>query len=236
MKNKAPKTSKEVLLTLLRKKQNEEGFGYITTKSTSYKILRWLFFAAVVYCTLINLFYILGKSGEMAANLAYMGNPEPHQELEISRLYTTLNIMVVSAVGVFLSEVALWFKLPLLQIIFSFSSSIVIIARLSSEINDPTGNVLVTNHIIPLAIMCVLAAVSGGLHLRQLKKDKECCEDINTIIYEKFGVVAKDVSPDEWDNILKAYKPEKIERQKRLKKEEKKNKQKESISDNNFNN
>ena len=49
-------------------------------------------------------------------------------------------------------------------------------------------------------------------------------------------MVAKDVSPDEWDNILKAYKPEKIERQKRLKKEEKKNKHKESISDNNFNN
>lgn len=227
MKTKTPKTSKEVLLTLLRKKQNKEGFSYITTKSTSYRIVRWLFFAAVIYCTLINLFYILGKSGEMAANLANMGTPQPHQELEIARLYTTLNIMVVSAIGIVLSEVFVWFKLPLLQFVFSLSSSIVIIARLSSEISDPTGNTLATNHIIPLVILCFFGAISAFLHLRQLYKDKQGCEEISAIIYKKFGVVAKDISPDEWDNILAEYNPQKPKSKKRsvkakIKKEKKK--------------
>lgn len=228
MKNKTPRTSKKVLLTLLRKKQRAEGFNYITTQNTSYKILRWLFFAAVVYCTLINLFYIIGKSSEMAANLAYMGTPQPHQELEITRLYATLNIMIVSSFVLFLSEVSLWFKLPLLQIFFSIASSVAIIARLSSETKDPTGYVLIANHIIPLAILCIFAAVSGGLHLYQLKKDKEGCEAIGTIIYQKYGVVAKDVSPEEWDNILAEYKPEKIERKKRNKKAKKNKKETET--------
>ena len=133
MKNKAPKTSKEVLLTLLREKQKKEGLSYITTKSTSYRIIRWLFFAAVVYCTLINLFYIIGKSGEMAANIANMGTPQPHQELEIARLYTTLNFMVVSATGIVLSEIFVWLKLPVLQFVFSIAASITIIPRPAQE-------------------------------------------------------------------------------------------------------
>lgn len=207
MKNKAPKTSKEVLLTLLRKKQSKNGVPYITTKSTSYRIVRWLFFAAVVYCTLINLFYILGKSGEMAANLANMGTPQPHQELEIARLRTTLSIMVIATVGIVLSEVFVWFKLPVLQFVFSIASSITIIARLSSEINDPTSNTLAANHIIPLVILCFFAIVSGTLHLRQLYKDKKGCNEISEIIYKKYGAVAKDISPDEWDNVLAEYNP-----------------------------
>lgn len=215
MKNKTPKTSKEVLITLLRKKQAKEGLNYITTKSTSYRIVRWLFFAVVIYCTLINLFYILGKAGEMSANLANMGTPQPHQELEITRLYITLNIMVVAAVGIVLSEIFVWLKLPILQIVFSVVSGITIIARLSSEINDPTSNTLAANHIIPLAILCVLGAVSGGLHIRQLYKDKKGCDKISEIIYNKFGVVAKDISPDEWDNVLAEYNPEKSASKKR---------------------
>ena len=202
MKNKAPKTSKEVLLTLLRKKQSKNGVPYITTKSTSYRIFRWLFFAAVIYCTLINLFYILGKSGEMAANLANMGTPEEHQKNEIARLYTTLNIMVISTVGIALSEIFVWFKLPTLQVVFSVASSITIIARLSYEINDPTSNTLAANHIIPLAILCFLGIVSSVLHLNQLYKDKKGCEEISEIIYNKYGVVAKELSPDEWENVL----------------------------------
>lgn len=233
MKNKAPKTSKEVLLTLLRKKQANEGFGYITTKSTSYRIVRWIFFAAVIYCTLINLFYILGKSGEMAANLANMGTPQPHQELEIARLYTTLNIMFVAAVGIVLSEIFVWFKLPLLQAVFSIAASVTIIVRLSSEIKDPTSSTLAANHIIPLVIFCVFACVSAGLHLHQLYKDKKGCDEISAIIYNKFGVVAKELSPDEWDNVLAEYKPEKKASKKRSKKEKVKEKKAENTEENN---
>lgn len=209
MKNKVPKTSKDVLLTLLRKKQAEEGLRYITTKSTSYRIIRWLFFAAVVYCTLINLFYIIGKSGEMAANLANMGAPQPHQELEIARLYTTLNIMVVATIGIVLSEIFVWLKMPVLQIVFSVASSITIIARLYSEIKDPTGSTLAANHIIPLVILCVFGAISSTLHIHQLYRDKQGCNEISAIIYQKYGMIAKDISPDEWNNILLEYKPEK---------------------------
>lgn len=237
MKNKAPKTSKEVLLTLLRTKQEKEGLSYITTKSTSYRIIRWLFFAAVVYCTLINLFYIIGKSGEMAANLAYMGTPQPHQELEIARLYTTLNIMFVAAVGIVLSEIFVWLKLPLLQFIFSIAASITIIARLSSEISDPTSSTLAANHVIPLAVLCVLGTASAALHLHQLYKDKQGCDAISAIIYQKYGMVAKDISPDEWNSILEEYKPEKPASKKRsvrarLKKEQAENANKNIDSDN----
>lgn len=237
MKNKAPKTSKEVLLTLLREKQKKEGLSYITTKSTSYRIIRWLFFAAVVYCTLINLFYIIGKSGEMAANIANMGTPQPHQELEIARLYTTLNIMVVSATGIVLSEIFVWLKLPVLQFVFSIAASITIIARLSSEINDPTSSTLAANHIIPLVILCVLGTVSAALHLYQLYKDKQGCDAISAIIYQKYGMVAKDISPDEWNSILAEYKPEKSASKKRsvkarLKKEQSENEKNNIDSDN----
>lgn len=207
MKNKAPTTTKEILLFLLRKKQQKCGVSYITTKSTSYRIMRWLFFAAVLYCTFINLSYIIGKSGEMAANIANMGTPEAHQEIEIARLYTTLNVMVVAAFGIVLSEVAVWFKLPILQFVFSIASSVTIIVRLSSEINDRTSNTLASNHIIPLVFLCFCSAVSAGLLLHQLYRDKKGCEEIGEIIYKKYNAIAKDISPDEWDNVLAEYNP-----------------------------
>jgi len=235
MKNKTPKTSNEVLITLLRKKQSKNGIPYITTKSTSYRIVRWLFFAAVIYCTIINIIFILSKSGNMAANIANMGDIMPHQQLEIDRMYATLNIMVVASIGVVLSEVFVWLKLPLLQLVFAFASRTTIVLRLSSEISDTASNTLAKNHIIPLSIMCFLALISSVLHMRQLIKDKKGCEEINEIIYLKYNVVAKDISPDEWENILAEYKPEESKSKKRSvkarqKKEEEKLK-KEALSE-----
>ncbi|MBQ4131044.1 MAG: hypothetical protein IJD71_01750 [Clostridia bacterium] len=207
MKNKSSKTSKEVLLNLLREKQKRIGFSYITTKHISYKIFRWLFFASLVYCTLINLFYILGKSGEMAANIAFMGDPEPHQEIEIARITTTIYIMIASAVALALSEVFVWLKLPVLQFTFSLIPSIVIVARLSGEIEDPTSYTLSTNHIVPLFITCFLSAVSAYLLFNQLRKDKKACNEINTIIYNTYRVSPDELPESEWDNVINAYEP-----------------------------
>ena len=233
MKTKTPNTSNDVLLTLLRKKQSKNGISYITTQSTSYRIFRWLFFAAVIYCTIINIIFILSKSGNMAANIANMGDIMPHQQLEIDRMYATINIMVVAAAGIVLSEIFVWLKLPLLQLIFSLASSVTIVWRLSGEIFDKTSYTLSKNHIIPLAILCVLAAVTSIMHMNQLYRDKKGCNEISEIIYKKFGAVAKDISPDEWENVLAAYNPEQSASKKRsvkarLKKEELKNQAEES--------
>lgn len=218
MKNSAPKNSKEVLLTLLRKKQKDLGLGYITTKSTSYKIVRILFILALIYCLCINLLYILGKSGEMAANLANMGTPEPHQEIEISRLYTTIYIMIGATVGLVLAEIFVWFKLPIFQFILNVASSATIIARLSSEINDPTSYTLETNHIIPLALLCILGAISGGLLFNQLYRDKKGCNELDKIIYTNYKVLPIDLPQSEWDNVLEAYNPPPKVKQKKEKK------------------
>lgn len=204
-KNKT-RSSKTVLLELLREKQRREGAEYITTKSTPYKIFRFAFLAMIIICIFINLFYILGKSGEMAANLANMDKIEPHQQIEIDRLYTTIGIMIASTVGLLLSEVSVWFKLPILQLIFCLGSGITIILRLSSEINDTTSNVLVNHHIIPLGILCICCIVSAGLHIRQLYKDKKGCNALSELIYKKYSKTATDISPQEWETIISEYK------------------------------
>ena len=205
MKNKNPKTSKEVLLTLLRRHQAKGIPPYITTKSLSYKICRWIFFALVIICTAINLFYIIGKSGEMAANIANMGEVQPHQETEIARIYTSLNIMVVASFGIVLSEIFVWIKLPLLQLISCLASSIAIVWRLCFETNNSTSYTLVRNHIIPLSILCVFCAVSAIFYIRQLYKDKQGCLKISTFIYNEYGTVANEIPPEQWDDVLMVY-------------------------------
>jgi hypothetical protein len=214
MKNKKPKTSKEVLLTLVRKHQSKGIAPYITTKSTSYKIFRWTFFALVIICTVINLFYIISKSGNMAANIANMGEIQPHQELEIARLYTSLNIMVVASFGIVLSEIFIWFKLPLLQLISCIASSLTICLRIAVETTDTTSNALARNHIIPLAILCFFCIVSSALYLNQLKKDKKECDKLGTFIYNEYGIVAKDIPEDEWDEVLAVYNQKKDNKKK----------------------
>lgn len=206
MEKSKTRSSKTVLLELLREKQRREGAEYITTKSTPYKIFRFAFLAMIIICIFINLFYILGKSGEMAANLANMDKIEPHQQIEIDRLYTTIGIMIASTVGLLLSEVSVWFKLPILQLIFCLGSGITIILRLSSEINDTTSNVLVNHHIIPLGILCIFCIVSAGLHIRQLYKDKKGCNALSELIYKKYSKTATDISPQEWETIISEYK------------------------------
>ena len=205
MKNKNPKSSKEVLLTMLRKHQAKGIPPYITTKSTSYRIFRWTFFALVIICTAINLFYILGKSGEMAANIANMGEIQPHQEIEIARLYTSLNIMVVASFGIVLSEIFVWCKLPFLQLISCLASSVTIVFRLYFETNEVASNALVRNHIIPLSILCFFCVVSAVLYIRQLHKDKQACLKISNFIYKEYGTVANNIPPDQWDEVLKVY-------------------------------
>jgi hypothetical protein len=218
MKNATPKNSKEVLLTLLRKKQKELGLGYITTENISYKIVRTLFILVLIYCLCINLLYILGKSGEMAANIANMGTPEPHQEIEIARLYTTIHIMIGATVGLALAEVFVWFKLPILQFVFNVASSVTIITRLSSEINDRTSYTLEANHIIPLSLLCILGAISGGLLFNQLYKDKKGCNELDKIIYTSYKVLPIDLPQSEWDNVLEAYNPPQKVKKKKAKK------------------
>ena len=230
-KNKT-KSSKTLLLELLREKQKREGLGYITTKSTPYKIFRYAFLAMVIICIFINLFYILGKSGEMAANLANMDKIEPHQQIEIDRLYTTIGIMIASTVGLLLSEIFIWFKLPILQLIFCFGSSITIILRLSLEIKDTTSNVLVNHHILPLVILCVCCAVSAGFHIRQLYKDKKGCNALSELIYKKYSKTATDISPEQWENIISEYKYEGSKSKKRSVKDRLKKQKQKEISEN----
>lgn len=224
-KNKMPKTTKEILLMLLRKKQSKGFMPYLTTKDTSYKIFRWSFFVCVIICTFINLFYILGTLGKIDAMVTYkntMGTEiEPHQKLEIEYMYTSVNIMVVSTFGIILSEIFVWLKRPLLQMLSCIASSITIIVRMNQEIirfakdTDPNSNTLTNNQIIPLVILCLCCIVSASIHLRQLYKDKKGCEEISEIIYKKYGAIAKDISPDEWDDILAEYDPEKTSSKKR---------------------
>ena len=247
MKNKKPKTTKEILLTLLRKKQSKGIMPYLTTKDTPYKVFRWLFFVALVICIGINLIYILGTLGRISATLAYKSSPtgteiQAHQQIEISYMYTSVNIMVVATLGLFLSEVFVWFKLPLLQLISCVASSITIISRMSAELayfsksDDLTSNTLTQNQKIPLAFLCFFCLVSSIIHLRQLYKDKKGCEAISEIIYKNSGALAKDISPDEWDNILEEFDPQKTNSKKRsvkdrLKKQNKKQ-EKENVSKN----
>ena len=233
MKNKKPKSSKAVLLTLLRKKQSKGIMPYITTKSTSYRIFRWSFFVLVIVCTLINLFYILGKSGELNANIANMGEVQVHQSPEISHIKSTINIMTYATIGIVLSEIFIWFRLPLLQLISCLASSLTIIIRMSSEIKDPTSNTLAENHIIPLSVLCFFCIVSSGLYLHQLYKDKKGCNEISEIIYKKYGAIAKDISPDEWDNIIAEYDPYKSTSKKRSVKERIKKQNKKALEANN---
>lgn len=223
------KSSKTVLLELLRENQKREGAEYITTKSTPYKIFRFAFLAMIIICIFINLFYILGKSGEMAANIANMDKIEPHQQIEIDRLYTTIGIMIASTVGLLLSEVFIWFKLPILQLIFCLGSSITIIIRLASEINDTTSNVLVNHHIIPLGILCICCIVSASLHIHQLYKDKKGCNALSELIYKKYSKTATDISPEEWETIISEYKYEDSKSKKRSVKARMKKAEKEKI-------
>lgn len=228
MKDKKPKSTKAILLALLRKKQSKGLPPYITTKSTSYRIFRWSFFVLVLVCTFINLFYILGKSGTLNANLANMGEAQLHQTPEIAHIQASITIMTIATIGIVLSEVFIWFKLPLLQLISCFASSITIVLRMSTEIYDPTSNTLFENHVIPLAALCFCCLITSVLHLRQLYKDKQGCNEISEIIYKKYGAIAKDISPEEWDKVLEEYDPTKSNSKKRSVKDRIKKQKKEN--------
>ena len=200
-------TANDILLMHLRKKQSKDGGMYTTTKDTLYKIFRWSFFVVLLACTAINLMYILGALGQMQAHLANMGNIEPHQQNEIDALKSSIALVSVSAVCLFLSEVWIWFKKPLLQLIFCLGSSISIILTLSSQIFDKTENTLANNHIIPLAILCFCCIVSSMLYFRQLLKDKKGTDELAELIYKKYTLTATDINEEQWQTILEEYKP-----------------------------
>ena len=209
-KTKKKLTSKQLLLNHLREKQRKDGGMYITTQSTSYRIFRWAFFAMVLLCTFFNLSYIIGVSGTLNAHLSHMGDIQPHQQLEIDRLKTTLMSLGCASFGIVLSEISIWFKKPFLQFLFCFASTATIILRLvlAEEIYDPTSNTLLNNHILPLAALCFCCLVSSFLYLRQLYKDKKGCKDLSEIIYKKYKLAnATDISDEQWEDILKEYDP-----------------------------
>lgn len=200
-------TANELLLLHLRKKQSKDGGMYTTTKDTLYRIFRWSFFVMLIGCTVINLLYIFGAVGTMQAHLANMGNVEAHQKIEIENLKNSITLVSVFAGCLFLSEVWVWFKKPLLQLLFCFASSTAIILTLSGQIADKTENTLANNHIIPLAILCFCCLVSSLLHFRQLYKDKKGTTKLAELIYKKYSLNATDINEEQWQTILEEYKP-----------------------------
>lgn len=215
-------TANDILLMHLRKKQSKDGGMYTTTKDTLYKIFRWSFFVMLLACTVINLMYILGAFGKMQAHLANMGNAQPHQQIEIENLKSAITAVSISSFCLFLSEVWIWFKKPLLQLIFCLGSSLAIILTLSSEIYDKTANTLANNHIIPLAVLCFCCIVSSLLYFRQLYKDKKGTDALATLIYKKYALTATDINEEQWQTILEEYKPWESKSKKRSVKHRKK--------------
>lgn len=205
----------QILLKYIRQKQLKEG-GYLTTDTTTYKIFRWCFFVALIVCLALNLFYVLGVSRQLLAHLANMGEIAPHQEIEIQRLKVSLTVVGVSVFFLFLSEVSLWFKLPVLQFVFCFGASSAIIARISAnEIYDKTSSTLMGNHIIPLTILCFFCLVSSFIYINQLRKDKIEIKKLSEYIYRKYSSDGTDIDSKQWETILKEYNPYKSESKKR---------------------
>ena len=206
-KNYKNLNANNILLMHLRKKQSKDGGMYTTTKDTLYRIFRWAFFVMLIACTVINLMYIFGAVGQMQAHLANMGNIEPHQKIEIENLKSSITLVSISAFCLFLSEVWIWFKKPLLQLVFCLGSSVAIILTLSGQIFDKTENTLANNHIIPLAILSFCCVVSSLLHFRQLYKDKKGTTELAELIYKKYSLTATDINEEQWQTILEEYKP-----------------------------
>lgn len=203
--------SDKILLNLLRQKQKKDGISYITTKSISYKIVRFSFLAVMIICLAINIIYLLGVSGQLNANLQFAEELMDFQKEEIAEIRASIKIVGFLTVALFLGEVAIWFKQPILQILFTVIPGIAMIfhfeSRLSDTINDGDSAAFTYRHLIPLIILCLLCLISAGLHLRQKIKDKRGCREISEMIYEKYQVLAKDITEEQWETVLEEYQP-----------------------------
>ncbi len=204
-----PQKTKHVLKTLLEQKRYKEGTICITEKSISYRIFKWLTSISLIICLAICLLIIMGNEGKMSANLSFGGEVQLHQQPQFEMIRNSTIIVSCMLGLMIISHVFLIFKNPILQLVFAFAPSIVLLFHYPTimQANWDNGGAesYVSKNVIPLAIYMFCSLVSAVLTMIVNHNNKKGYAEISETIYKKYSITADCITKEQWEEILSEY-------------------------------
>ena len=209
--NMSEKENAKKLIKLLRQKQAKLGVSYLTTESYIYKTFRLLFYIAFGVLFIINMLYLLSVYVDLNVVLTNAGELDARQITEVSAIKNTLSTVLIMTVIMVLSAVFMILKSPLLQLIFSFVSSLGLIfafaTGLSQQLEGGNYDVFIFRHVLPLLLFVIFSIITAIIHIRQNILDKKGCNEIADSIYRKYSNTAQNINEEQWALILAEYQP-----------------------------
>lgn len=204
-----PTKTDEVLLKMLRQKQEKLGIYYLKTDGGLYKCLAVIFYIAFAVCTLINILFVLSNSLALSANLSYIESPSNLQATEISAIKNSLYSVCAFSILLIPSSIFLKKKKSVLQLIFSLLPGAALLATfyssMSDNINAGTYAPFLLKHLLPIGILFICSIITAVIELRQRYFDKKGTEEIASNIYQRHSALADNITEEQWQDILREY-------------------------------
>lgn len=219
-----PTKTDEVLLKMLREKQERLGIYYLKTDGGLYKSLAVIFYIALAICTLMNILFVLSNSLNLAAHLSNLDSPSNLQSTEISAIKNSL--YTVSAFGILLIPSFIFQKKQksILHLIFTLLPCAVLLVTFYQSMSDNIATGVyapfIFKHLLPILLLVFCCIINSVIELRQRYLDKKGTEEIACSIYAKYSSLADNITEEQWLEILKEYqRPVKDKKRKKKEKE-----------------
>lgn len=200
-----------MLYKMLRERQARQNIVYMTTDHTVYKFCKVMFRLLLILCTALNLIFLLGQWGGLQANLSYAEALSDLQQEEVAAIKSGIYSVGALSVLLLLSEVFLDLKKPLMHMVSTLLSGILLLvtyaSRLSDALSSGSYSSFIWKHAVPLGLLMLFSLLVGGIHLRQKLKDKKGMDEISEEIYKRYSVLAEAISPEQWETLLAEYHP-----------------------------
>lgn len=211
--------SDQKLMQMLRQKQEKLNIHYLKTDSTVYRVCRVLFYIQSAICTLINLAYLLGVSGRLNANLSAAEGLSDYQSGQAADIKSSLYSVGIMGALLLIGAVFMAIRKPIAQLIFTLFPGGILLwvysSRLSEAISGGSFGSFVWKHLLPIGLLILFSLITGIIHIRQRLLDRRGCLEISERIYRQYAVMADHITPEQWEEILREYKPEESRSKKR---------------------
>jgi heme exporter protein D len=209
------KTESElILLSMLRQKQYNMDIYYLTTDCLLYKALKVLFYILFVLCTGINILCSVSWSAQLGADLSVLQGATSVQSQVAAEIRGSITTVVIFGALLFVGALFTKYHKSIPAVCFSVVPSAILLYtfynRLSEAISTGHYAFFVWVHAVPLGLLMLCSIVMGAIEISQNILDKKGMEEVATEIYEKYSVLAEDISDAQWNELLNSYKkPEK---------------------------
>lgn len=196
----------QILISYLRKKQQEQGIKYLTTDDRPYKVLRFFLTVLFCLCIAINILYLLSNYSLLKTNMSFLSNPNSLQKTQIAAIRGSLLTVGLMTVALLACFILLLCKKYLLHITGTAFCCFVLIWHFALRLSDHGSTLtLLVRHAVPLIVLFALSAAVGIIALRQQKKDKDGCNEIAGQIYNKYSLLAENLNEEQWNEALRAF-------------------------------